>query len=79
MTMVAYEIHTYRDGRWKIDSVFDNRELAVFEAKRVDRSGRVSGVRVIEEVYDEITKKSSIRTIFRGSKVSESNKASTRR
>ncbi len=77
MTMVAYEIHAFREGRWKIDSVFDDRELALFEAKRMNRGGRVSGVRVIEEVYDEITKKSSIRTIFRGSKVSPSNKAST--
>ncbi len=76
MTMVAYEIHAYREGRWKIDSVFDDRELALFEAKRMDQGGRFSGVRVIEEVYDEITKKTSIRTIFRGSKVTESNKVS---
>ena len=27
--MIAFEIHTYTDGQWKVDSVFDFRELAL--------------------------------------------------
>ena len=64
--MKAFEIHTYHDGKWKIDSVFDDRELALFEARRVDEGSRYSGVRVIEEVYDEASDLTTTRTIFRG-------------
>jgi len=64
--MRAYEIHTFRDGVWKVDSVFDDRELAMFEAKRVDDSSRYSGVKVVEEVYDEANNRTTSRTLFRG-------------
>lgn len=64
--MRAFEIHTYQDGKWKIDSVFDDRELALFEARRVDQGTRYSGVRVVEEIYDEVSDLTRTRTIFRG-------------
>jgi hypothetical protein len=69
----AYEIHIFTGGKWKIDSVFDDRDLALFEAQRMDDSGRHAGIRVIEEEFDHSTQKSKVRTIFRGSKVEQSN------
>ncbi|MFT5539369.1 MAG: hypothetical protein ACI82H_000888 [Alphaproteobacteria bacterium] len=36
----VFEIHTFRSGVWKIDSVFDDRDLAIMEAGRMDRSKR---------------------------------------
>ena len=39
--MKAFEIHTYQSGKWKIDSVFDDRDLAMFEAQRIDRKSVV--------------------------------------
>lgn len=73
--MVVYEIHTYRDGAWKIDSIFDDRDLSVLEAHRMERSLRYAGVRVIEETYDEATDKTVTRTIYRSSKAEKSNAA----
>lgn len=67
--MKAFEIHTFQGGRWKIDSVFDDRELAVFEAQRMEGSRRYSGVRVVEETFDEGTQQTSTRTIYRGTVV----------
>jgi len=64
--MKAYEIQTYQKGRWKIDAVFDDRSLAMFEAKRMDEGNRFSGVRVVEESFDEASQKTLSRTIFRG-------------
>ena len=64
--MRAYEIHTYRDRVWKVDSVFDDRELAIFEAKRVVEGNRYSGVRVVEENFDEVSNLTKTRTVFRG-------------
>ncbi len=73
--MKAFEIHTYQDGKWKIDSIFDDRELALFEARRVDEGSRYSGVRVIEENYEESSNLTTTRTIFRGGNVDRQEKA----
>lgn len=70
-TMKAFEIHTYQSGKWKIDSVFDDRDLAMFEAQRMDESGRYTGIRVVEEIYVEATQETKTRTIYRGSKVDQ--------
>ncbi len=64
--MRAFEIHTFHNGKWKIDSVFDDRDLALFEAGRMESSSRHAGGRVIEENYDEDTQECSTRTIYRG-------------
>ena len=64
--MKAFEIHTFRGGKWKIDSVFDDKELALFEARRMDDSSRYSGVRVIEENFNESSQETVTRTLFKG-------------
>jgi cobalamin biosynthesis Mg chelatase CobN len=71
--MRAFEIHIYQSGRWKIDSSFDDKNLAMHEARRMEESGRYSGIRVIEETFDEVTEQVSSRTIFRGTRVDQSN------
>ena len=73
--MRAFEIQTYQDGKWKIDSVFDDRDLALFEARRVDEGSRYAGVRVIEEIYDEVSDLTTTRTIFRGAKADRQERA----
>ena len=55
--MKAFEIHTYQSGKWKIDSVFDDRDLAMFEAQRMDSSGRYTGIRVVEDIYLRVYKR----------------------
>jgi len=77
--MILYEIHIFRDGKWKIDSVFDDKELAIYEAQRMERGGRFPAVRVIQETYDEETQRTSIRTVYRTSKVQASNIEASRR
>ena len=73
--MKAFEIHTFRDAQWQVDSVFDDRDFAVHEARKVDENERYAGVRVIEENYDESSDHTTIRTIFRGKKEREKSKA----
>lgn len=75
----VFEIHTYRNGAWKIDSVFDDRDLALMEAERMDRGNRYSAVRVIEETFDDQTERGSTRTIFRSSKAERINVANQAR
>jgi hypothetical protein len=74
--MKAFEIHTFQNGKWMIDSVFNDRDLALFEVQRMDLGRRYSGVRLIEETFDEETQESSIRTIFRGKRDAQTNPSS---
>jgi hypothetical protein len=70
---VSYEIHAYRSGQWKIDSVYDDREIALYEAQRLHGLGRAAGIRVVEERFNSESGKISNRTIFRAAKVDEAN------
>jgi len=71
--MIVFEIHTFREGVWKIDSVFDDKDLAVNEAQRMERSGRYSAIHVVEESFDEQTEKGNTRTVYRSTKVDRVN------
>jgi hypothetical protein len=79
LVLKVFEIHTFRSGVWKIDSVFDDRDLAIMEADRMDRSKRFSAVRVIEETFDDETEKGNTRTIFRSTKAQHINTANQTR
>jgi len=62
----SFEVQTRRSGHWKTDSTYDNRELAELRARQIDANDRADPVRVVEEVYQERTKKYQLRTIYRG-------------
>jgi len=69
----SFEVQTYRNGKWSVDSVFDDHQLATFEARRMDEGGRFGGVRVVEEVWDPTTNRTTTRTVYRDSKVQKTN------
>ena len=63
-TTVLFEVHALRDGNWYIDSVHDDREYALHEARDLlDRHHR-RGVKVIQENYNDENDTSVLRTIF---------------
>jgi len=66
---VAFEIQVYKAGNWRIDSVFDDRALVLFEAKRLESYSSKNSIRVIEETHDEATGQSSVKVIFRSARV----------
>ena len=72
-TMVSFELQTYFGGNWKIDSIFDDRSLAMSEAKRIEERGRTAAVRVVEETYDDATQEVQSRTIYRSTKMDGDN------
>ena len=77
--LTAFELQTYNQGKWKIDSIFDDKQLALFEAKRLAESGRFPGVRVVQESYDADRDKTDFRIIYTGSKTAEENTRAVRR
>ncbi len=71
--IVAYEIQAFIDGKWKIDSIFDDQELAVLQAKHLVAANRFAGVRVVQEAFDEAEQKTKSRVVFRGSSTQQHN------
>ena len=56
-----------------MDSVFDDRDCAIEEAQKIDQSSRYSGVRVVEENYNEATDETTSRTLYRGGAAKSDN------
>ena len=63
--MIAFEIHTLRDKKWRILSIYDDFETARHEARMTAERGFEQGVLVIQEDYDPDTNKATWRTRFR--------------
>jgi len=61
----AFEIQKYESGKWKTNSVFDDRDLMLFEVQRIYESGHYKGARVVEGIFVESTQETMRRTIFR--------------
>ena len=49
-----------------MDSVFDDRDLALSQATMADDTKRYAGIRLIEENFDENAEMATTRVIFRG-------------
>ena len=73
----VFEIHTLRDGAWKIDSIFDDRERAVMKGERMGRNARYQEVLVVEETFDEETERVGTLTIYRSTKERQQTEAQT--
>lgn len=78
MVLTSYEIQLYQGGTWKINAIFDDDALAVFEARRMFESGRYGGIRVVAEEFNQDTGATKTRTIFRDSTVDKHNVAAKR-
>src|SRR5260221_14707773 len=66
------------NGKWRIDSVFDDQHLAETEAARaMDSTFRPQAVRVVMQLLDEKTQLITERTVFRRSRVEELNARET--
>jgi hypothetical protein len=66
-----FEIHALRAGKWKIDSIMDDKELAVEAAKALARRNGVEAVRVVREMFNQQKGEFARRTIFHTSRQQE--------
>ncbi len=62
---VSFEVYSLREGHWNLDSVYDDRGLALHEARHLFKRRREKGVKVVKENYDDETNKSIPTTIYR--------------
>lgn len=74
-SFVSYEVQTFLNGAWRIESIHDDREIAIFESKRLLRRGHCLAVRVVEERNAPGKSEAVVKTIFRLSKADEGHTA----
>jgi hypothetical protein len=63
----AYEVQACKVTDWTIESVFNEREIAIEEAKCLLEHKRIKGVRVVEEKFDPRSNTVISLIVFRGS------------
>ncbi len=63
-TTVSYEVYSVREGHWYLDSVYDDRRLALDEARHLLKRRHQKGVKVVKENYDDETNTAIPTTIF---------------
>jgi len=65
---ISFEILSYKDGNWKIQTVCDNKAEAIAQAREILETRHSRGVKVIEEKYDEENDKTLSKIVFKEEK-----------
>ncbi len=61
---VSYEVLSSRGDNWMIESVNDDREVALYEARALLENRYLKAVKVVQETYDDEADRTTTRTIF---------------
>ena len=61
---VSYEVLSTRGDNWTIESVYDDREVALYEARTLLENRHLKAVKIVQETYDDEADRTTTRTIF---------------
>ncbi len=61
---VSYELSSFRGENWTIETVFDDREVALYEARTLLENRHLKAVMVVQESYDDEADRTTTRIIF---------------
>ena len=75
---ISYELLSFRDGSWIIESIYENRDVALQEARQLLAGRHQTGVKVIEETYDADTDNTTARIVFSRQKGGEKSRHRSR-
>ena len=62
--LTAFEVQSFRNGNWKIETITDSKDLAVHQAEQVILHPTVRKVRVVQEAFDPTSAEQKFRTVF---------------
>ncbi|MEQ8807296.1 MAG: hypothetical protein RIE16_16085, partial [Rhodospirillales bacterium] len=73
---IHFEVHVQQAGRWSIHAQFGaaQREKAIEEAKKIEKTPGFDAVKVVKETYDSDLGNHQDTTIYRGPKGAEEHK-----
>jgi hypothetical protein len=73
--IVTFEIYSYRNGNWTLDSVHDDKQLAIHQARLLLDGRHHNAIKDMEESYDEATDKSMSKVVFSKKKSDDAPKS----
>ena len=62
--ITAFEVQSFRNGNWKIETITDSKDMALHQAEQVIMNPAVAKVRVVEEAYDQASDEQKFRIVF---------------
>ena len=76
---IFYEIYSFKNGNWTVDSVHDDKEVAINLARSLLESRHHMSVKVTEESYDDATDNSTSQVVFNKRKRDEPPKSADKK
>ncbi len=70
----TFEIYSFKNGDWMIDSVHDDKQMALHQARMLLESPHHMAIRVLQEVYDDEADTSMSSVVFKQQKGDEKRK-----
>ncbi len=61
---VSYEIYSYKNRNWMLDSVHEDKQSSIHQANLLFDSLQHTHIKVIEERYDEATDNATSKEVF---------------
>ena len=71
---VSFEIYTFKNGDWMLDSVHDDKNMAIHQGRMLIASPHHMAIRVIEESYDDAADRSFSKIIYKEQKGKDDEK-----
>ena len=68
---ISFEIYSFKNGHWMLDSVHDDKNMAIHQGRMLSASPHHMAVRVIEERYDPDSDQSASKIIYKEKKGEE--------
>lgn len=71
---VSYEIYSFKNGDWMLDSVHDDKNMAIHQGRMLIASPHHMAIRVVEESYDDVSDQSMTKIVYKEQKGGEEEK-----
>ncbi|MBL6932548.1 MAG: hypothetical protein ISR45_06320 [Rhodospirillales bacterium] len=71
---VSFEIYSFKNGDWMLDSVHDDKNMAIHQGRMLIASPHHMAIRVVEESYDDVTDNSMTKIVYKEQKGGEDEK-----
>lgn len=65
---VYFEIYSFKGGKWMLDSVHDDKNMAIHQGRMLIASPHHMAISVIEESYDDVTDNTMSKIIYKEKK-----------
>ena len=71
---ISFEIYSFKNGNWMLDSVHDDKNMAIHQGRMLIASPHHMAIRVVEESYDEATDNTMSKIVYKDQKGGDDDK-----